>query len=75
MSNQTVCTQLTADEHDEIDCQLLQLKGVAGLILSVTKAGSDYDNIQINSSAWLICDVIENIRNKLEEKSKPIGWE
>lgn len=37
MDDKNVCTQLTADEHEEIDCQLLQLKGVVGLILTVTK--------------------------------------
>lgn len=75
MKNKIVCTQLTADEHDEIDCQLLQLKGVIGLILTVTKEGGDYANIQINSSAWLIADVINKIRSKLEELSNPVGWE
>ncbi|MWP47472.1 hypothetical protein [Gilliamella sp. Pas-s27] len=75
MNDKNVCTQLTADEHEEIDCQLLQLKGVVGLILTVTKPDGDYANNQINSSAWLVADVIENIRSKLEKLSKPVGWE
>lgn len=57
---------LTSDLQEKIWSRLIQLKAVSGLIVDQTGATSDFRHDQINGSAWLISECLDEIIQDLD---------
>ena len=75
MSDLDACLTLTDDQYNLIDSSLIQISGVMGLIIEVSRYRGEHEYKNINNSAWLVMTVIENIQKQLKEKAKTNTWE